>query len=113
VAGYTLTIRREGGSEKARFDALTDALDLLEERLRAASREQRGEAQKGLLREYDPIEVVAVRGEIAGPGVRGGVDVRADGSTEAFTGRVRRALVPQHDGESAFDALRRVVGAGA
>ncbi len=115
MAGYTLTIRREGASDKTRFDALAEALDALEERLRAASRAQRGERQGALFRDYEPVEIVAVRGEIAGGGIRAGVDVRADGSTEAFTGRFRRALVLQRSGESAYDALRRVVatdGAG-
>jgi len=111
VARYTLTIRREGASDKTRFDALAEALDALEERLRAASRAQRGEAQGTIFRDFEPVEIVAVRGEIAGSGIRAGVDVRADGSTEAFTGRFRRALVAQRSGESAYDALRRVVAA--
>jgi hypothetical protein len=56
---------------------------------------------------------VAARGEVTGPGgVRGGVDLRGDGSTEAFTGRVRRRVVEQRDGETPYDALRRALGAG-
>jgi hypothetical protein len=48
--------------------------------------------------------------ELAGPDrLRAGVDVRGDGSCEAFTGRVRRAVVEQRDGETALAALRRVV----
>ena len=56
----------------------------------------------------DPVQIVVARVEVAGPRrLRAGVDVRGDGSSEAFTGRVRRRLVEQRDGESAYDALRR------
>jgi hypothetical protein len=57
---------------------------------------------------------VAVRGELAGPGgLRAGVDVRGDGSAEAYTGRWRRRLVERRTGETAYDALRRVLAAAA
>jgi hypothetical protein len=63
-----------------------------------------------LIRRLDPVQQVVGRVELAGPGgLRAGVDVRGDGSTEAFTGRVRRALVAQQDGETPFEALRRVL----
>jgi hypothetical protein len=62
----------------------------------------------GLMRRLEPVQIVVARLELAGPrGLRAGVDVRGDGSSEAFTGRLRRRIVEQRGGESPYDALRR------
>ena len=68
-----------------------------------------GRAEGGtLIRRLDPVQIVVARLELSGPrGLRAGVDVRGDGSSEAFTGRMRRRVVEQRRGESPYDALRR------
>jgi hypothetical protein len=60
------------------------------------------------MRRLEPVQIVVARLELSGPRrLRGGIDVRGDGSSEAFVGRLRRQVVEQRDGESAYDALRR------
>jgi hypothetical protein len=109
MAAYKLTVRQRGATERERFDALDDALAALETRLDNLAPGSRRRTEHALAREIDPVQQVALRGEIAGPGVRGGVDVRGDGSAEAFTGRWRRVLVEREPGETAYDALRRAL----
>jgi len=89
---------------------LDGALDALETEIRAMSQTVRKEARKSLGRDYEPVEIVAVRAEISGPGVRGGVDLRGDGSVQAFSGRIRRAVIEPGEDEDAYAALRRVLG---
>jgi hypothetical protein len=106
---YRLTVRRRGRTEKERFGSLPEALTALEERLdELGPRERRG-TERALARELEPVQQVAVRAEVAGRGVRGGVDVRGDGSLEAYTGRWRRTVIAPEPGETAFDALRRAL----
>jgi hypothetical protein len=69
----------------------------------------RRQTTKSLGREYEPAELVAVRAEVSGPGVRGGVDLRGDGSVQAFNGRIRRSVIEPGEGEDSYSALRRVL----
>jgi hypothetical protein len=64
------------------------------------------------MRRFEPVQQVATRAELRGPGrLRAGIDVRGDGSAEAWTGRLRRDVVTQEAGEDACAALRRVLAA--
>jgi hypothetical protein len=107
MAAYKLTVRRTGATERSRFGSLDAALSALEARLDELGPEARRSPARALTRQFAPVQQVALRGEIAGPGVRGGVDVRGDGSAEAFTGRWKRVLVAREPGETAYDALAR------
>lgn len=110
MGAYTLILRREGGTDKRRFDDLGAAVDDLEQEARVFAQHERRESTTAFLREYEPVQIVALRAELSGGGVHAGVDVRGDGSAEAFTGRLRRRLVEQRPGESPYDALRRALG---
>jgi hypothetical protein len=108
---YVVTVRRRGATDRERYPSLDDALVALEDRLDGLTAPERRRTERGLAREYEPVQQVSVRGEIAGPGgLRGGVDVRGDGSAEAYTGRLRRRLVERGTGETAYEALRRALG---
>jgi hypothetical protein len=110
-SSYTVTARSGAKVRKQRHDELEDALaavdQIAEELADGAPARPVGGA---LIRRLEPVQQVIGRVELAGPGrLRAGVDVRGDGSTEAYTGRVRRQLVEQRRGESAVDSLRRVL----
>lgn len=104
-------MRTEGRVRKQQHRGLADALNELEQEGRELEARPDGRARGGgLMRRLEPVQVVVARLEVSGPGrLRAGVDVRGDGSSEAFTGRLRRTVVEQADGESAYDALRRVL----
>ncbi len=106
---YKVTVRHGPRVERARFATLDEALAAVAERVEAV--DGRLAPVNALGREYDPARQVAARIELAGPrGLRGGVDVRGDGSAEAFRGRLRKVVLEQRRRESAVDALRRELG---
>jgi len=113
VAGYRITVRSGAKVERERVWELAEALAALERRGRELESAAAGRPLGGtLIRRFEPVQQVVGRIELQGPGrLRAGVDVRGDGSAEAFTGRLRRALVEQHPGESPYDALRRELAA--
>jgi hypothetical protein len=108
MAGYALTARIRGKVERESFDDLGAALDALERRGHLLQGRADADIVGGsLMRRFQPQDQVTARLELSGRGVRGGVDVRGDGTAVPFTGRLRRSVVERRDGESAYDALRR------
>ena len=111
MRGYSLKTRTGAKVERTRFRELATALAALE--ARGTELQEEADAREVDLRfgrRFEPVQQVTARFELAGAGrVRAGVDVRGDGSAEAWTGRVRRRLVEQSPGESPYEALRRVV----
>jgi hypothetical protein len=115
MAGYRITIRNGPVVEHEHRDELAEALAVVERRGRQLEKEANAESVGGrLIRRFEPVQQVVARVELSGPGrLRAGVDVRGDGSSESWTGRVRRRLVEQWTGESPYDALGRVLGSPA
>jgi hypothetical protein len=112
MGAYRVTVRRRGGTQRERHATLQGALEALEAHLDALAATERRATQSVLSRDYEPVRQVAARGELVGPArLRAGVDLRGDGSTEAYTGRWRKQLVERRAGETAYDALRRVLAA--
>ena len=95
--------------ERERHERLDAALTAVEALARELSDDAAAAPVGGrMMRRIDPVQQVAARIELAGPGgMRAGVDVRGDGSAEAWTGRIRKRLVEQRRGESPYAALRR------
>jgi hypothetical protein len=111
---WTLTVRSGPHVERVRCGSLGAAMDAMEQRMDELAPTARREAIQVFRRRYDAIRQVAVRAEVAGPGgpfgrLRGGVDLRGDGSAEAYSGRLRRSLVELLPGETPYDGLRRVL----
>ena len=111
---YSLKTRSGAKVERSRFDDLGEAIAALERRgneLQDGANAREIDLKVG--RRFEPVQQVVARLELAGPGrLRAGVDVRGDGSAEAWTGRVRRTLIEQEPRESPYDALRRSVERG-
>ena len=111
---WNLIVRIGGKVSRSRFDQLGEALDAVETEARVAAANAPRKVVDAKIRKFEPVQQVVARVEISGPErvlpkVRAGIDVRGDGSAEAYLGRVRRELVEQRGRESPYDALRRVL----
>ena len=105
---WKVTVRIGPRVERVRAEALPEALDAVELNARAAANTERRRTVDTRVRKYEAGDQVAARVELRGRGVALGVDVRGDGAVQAWTGRVRRRPLELEDGETPFEALRRV-----
>lgn len=111
---WTVIVRASARVERTRFAELDAALDELESRVKGLSATAPKRALELRVKRYEPVQQVYGRVELSGPQrlvprVRAGIDVRGDGSSEAYLGRVSRTLIDQRKGESPFQALARAV----
>ena len=111
AASWSVTVRDGPRVKRERFPDRESALAAVEERGRELELGADAKVVGGrMMRRIEPVQQVVGRIEVRASGVRAGVDVRGDGSSEAFTGRVRRRVIEQRAGEDAYDALRRELG---
>ncbi len=115
MARYTLTVRDGPRVEREHHSALEPALDALQASVLQLTARPPRETVDVRTRTFTPAEQVVARAELSGPErllprIRAGVDVRGDGTAEAWTGRARRHAIAREEGESAIAALRRTLG---
>jgi hypothetical protein len=109
---YRLVVRSGPRVERLAAASLDEALELIEQRARALAGGPRRDSVHMRYRTFEPVAQVAHRLELSGPGrVNAGLDVRGDGSVEAWTGRLRRRLIAAEADESPYAALRRTLTA--
>jgi hypothetical protein len=114
AASYRLKVRDGSRVVRAHFPSLEEALDALETRVGEVAARPARTAIDLRVRRIEPVAQVIARAELSGPErlaprVRAGVDVRGDGSAEAWVGGTSRRVVVQDEGESAVAALRRAL----
>src|SRR5687767_8857619 len=100
MAAFRVMVRSGAKVRKLDAGSLDEALDAAEQEARAAAAGPARRPLKLRTKTFEPVQQVATRIELRGPGARGGYDVRGDGSAEAWTGGWRRRVVEQRKGET-------------
>ena len=107
---FRIEVRSGSRVRRAEAPTLVAALHRVETEARAVAAGPRRKTVDLRARTFTPVQQVAARVSLTGPRrLRAGIDVRGDGSVEAWTGGWRRSVVTLEEGETAYDALRRVL----
>jgi hypothetical protein len=109
---WKVTVRDGPRVEHEQYDELDAALEAVEAHGRQLASQTERNPVGTQLKRYEPAQQVSARIELAGPqrllpNVRAGLDIRGDGSVEAYLGHLRREPIEQRKGESPYKALRR------
>ncbi|MGH2905626.1 MAG: hypothetical protein ACRDKI_02515 [Solirubrobacterales bacterium] len=113
MARFTMSVREGPRFSRLRTNSIDELFDAVEDHARLIASRADGSSVDAMFKTFEPIERVVGRIEIAGErrGLisrdRAGIDVRGDGSMEAFIGRTNREVVEPLPGESVVAALRR------
>jgi hypothetical protein len=108
---WRLTIRAGSKVEREKLETLEEAIFSARRRLLELAPTARRETARAFMREITPGEQVAARLELRGPKrARGGVDLRGDGTSAAWTGLISKRPVEPGGGEDALSALARALG---
>lgn len=110
---YTLKVRDGARTMREGFDSRPQLLEAAGRHAEDLAAAAANKPVKTPLRDYDPIDQVVGRVEISKKGHRpllgehAGIDVRGDGSMEAWSGRLSRNVIEQSPGETVLGALKR------
>ncbi len=116
MSRVTLTVREGPKFTRHRCDTVGDAIGIVRDEALRLSAGANGRPVQSLARKMEPVERVVARVEvkIAEGRLRGarraGVDVRGDGSLEAYRGGFTRRVVDPLPGEDVFGAVHRALG---
>jgi hypothetical protein len=107
-------VRNGAKVERRSAATLDDALRTLEDYGRGLAAQSRRAEIDLKVRTYEPVDQVTARVQLSGPqrwrpDVKAGIDVRGDGSVQAWTGSPTREEVTAEPDESPYDALRRAL----
>lgn len=115
MARVSVTVREGPKFTRHRFDTLAAGLELARNETERMSHEAHGKPAQALMRKLEPVEQVVGRVELTvsqrrfGKSHRAGLDVRGDGSIEAYAGGISREVIEPVPGEDVYDALRRAI----
>lgn len=113
MARFTMSVREGPRFSRIRTNSVEELFEELAFHTDEVSSRADGHSVDAMFKTFEPIERVYGRIEIAGERKclvsrdRAGIDVRGDGSLEAYLGRTNREVVEPLPGETVVAALRR------